>query len=186
MKDWQKKQIRQNLERLIKLTSCNIELLSKLTSFLSEDDEATLEAKLKSDGILAHAALFYRIAIIKAGMYEALTKALLQTKQTAPFQILLEGTIKNHANINLEGIPEEILLNALNGFHKNAVAGVVTFQGQQLKLQEVLEIFDESSVENFATKHLNGKLLIEIISNKKPALVNNGVPDQLSYFIDRK
>ncbi|CAL8140789.1 unnamed protein product [Orchesella dallaii] len=187
MDDWEKEHITKNLSSLLKLTRCNTELIAELTPLLSSSDVDQLETKLR-DGGMAQSKLFYDIAVTRHGMYETLTKALLETKQTGAFQILLQGAMMHRPGIalGLSVMNPESLRQALKGFGKHALSCLVNFQSHELPLKLLLQQIPEDKADFLVDKCLTGELLAKVIDNRRPTLFNNSVPPDIPYYVARR
>ncbi|CAL8136314.1 unnamed protein product [Orchesella dallaii] len=90
MEDWQKACIINNLDKLIEITRCDINVVAKLTSkgILSEADSTKLQS-IRNQIDRTHE--LYKIMMTRINGYEILIEVLEKSKQTGAAKILREG-----------------------------------------------------------------------------------------------
>ncbi|CAL8147150.1 unnamed protein product [Orchesella dallaii] len=164
MNQWEREIILANLPELISFTRCNSTLLSILTAsqILSKEDEAVLEAKLKSDGSITQTKFLYEITISRKGGFHALMTALDETSQTGALKILEHG-IKRQLKLNLTTILSQQLLS---------------FQGNEVALNDILDGLEPEVQQQIGLSYLTHKPNLYV-------KIKDTIPKQPMYYIPR-
>ncbi|CAL8124550.1 unnamed protein product [Orchesella dallaii] len=192
MEDWQKEHICNNLSTLAENTQCTDQFLEKIDTFLNNTDKARLATKLRAKGENEQTKLLFNILLKKKKeeIYEALTKALFETEQIEGFKLLLKGFMEQrvHNIFRKCGISHqnEDLQEALRGLGESALGYVVSFQGNDTPLETILKKVSKEQAKHLIDSHVKGDMLLNLINNGRPALVNNTIPSLPNVYIKRK
>ncbi|CAL8069055.1 unnamed protein product [Orchesella dallaii] len=191
MEDWQKNHIQANLGRLVEETGTPATFLSNLTVEFSTEEIDNIENKCKS-GRQHDANLdLYKIARTRVRAYNVLTKAFVETMQSGPAKILIQGFLVHqpcnvfHACEIVLSIEKTLIKSIRTHFYNAILLCHVNYQGHVLPYGDILMDFDENTKRSIA-KSVSDDFLIDLINNKTPVLVNQSVPKPLNYYIERR
>ncbi|CAL8069057.1 unnamed protein product [Orchesella dallaii] len=191
MEDWQKNHIHANLHRLVEETRTCAKVLSNLTAEFTTEEIDIIENKCKSGGQHDANLYLYKLARTRVRAYKILTKAFVETMQSGPAKILIQGFLV-HQPCNVFDACEIVVSNEnklvksiRTHFYNAILLCHVNFQGHMLQFGDILMDFDENtkrSIEN----SVSDDFLIDLINNKTPVLINQSVPKPLNYYVPRR
>ncbi|CAL8069061.1 unnamed protein product [Orchesella dallaii] len=191
MEDWQKDHIQANLHRLVEETRTCAKVLSNLTAEFTTEEIDKIQTKRKSEGQSDANLYLYLLAGTRVRAYKILTKAFVETMQSGPAKILIEGfLVQQPCNVFdaceiVVSIENKLVKSIRTHFYNAILLCHVKYQGHMLPFGDILMDFDENtkrSIEN----SVSDDFLIDLINNKTPVLVNQSVPKPLNYYIERR
>ncbi|CAL8145120.1 unnamed protein product [Orchesella dallaii] len=191
MEDWQKNHIQANLGRLVEETRTPATFLSNLNVEFSTEEIDIIENKCKS-GRQHDANLdLYNLARTRVRAYNVLTKAFVETNQSGPAKILIQGFLV-HQPCNVfdaceivVSIEKTLIKSIRTHFYNAILLCHVNYQGHVLLYGDIVMDFDENTKRSIE-KSVSDQFLIDLINNKTPVLINQSVPKPLNYYIPRR
>ncbi|CAL8069043.1 unnamed protein product [Orchesella dallaii] len=191
MEDWQKNHIQTNLGRLVKETRTCAKVLSELAVEFTTEEIDIIQSKRKSGGQSDANLYLYLLAGTRVRAYKILTKAFVETMQSGPAKILIQGFL-DHQPCNVfdaceivVSIENKLVKSIRTHFYNAILLCHVNYQGYMLPFGDILMDFDENTKRSIE-KFVRDDFLIDIINNKTPVLINQSVPKPLNYYVPRR